>query len=133
MGSTENTLVLEPATVEDVSAMTAVWFDAFTQPVIAQLFPDTPAMRQWVNDWHKDGLETKPNLPHLRVVDTASRDEQGRPRLVAFGKWDLASPEERGRRFPEWCADSPYQECEDFIAVLGKERERVMGDRKHYC
>ncbi|KAJ6174638.1 hypothetical protein N7485_005375, partial [Penicillium canescens] len=53
-------------------------------------------------------------------------------RLVAFGKWDLSMPEEQGRRFPHWHADSPFQECEDFIRALEKERKRVMGDEKHY-
>ncbi|KAJ6038815.1 hypothetical protein N7499_003679, partial [Penicillium canescens] len=45
-------------------------------------------------------------------------------RLVAFGKWDLSMPEEQGRRFPHWHADSPFQECEDFIRALEKERKR---------
>lgn len=133
MGSTTNSLVLEPATPEDASAITELWFAAFTQPVIGKLFPNTPGMHQWHLDWHLDSFQTKPYQKYLRVVDTESKDEQGRPRLVAFGKWDLAMPEERGRRFPHWHADSPYQECEDFIAALEVERKRVMGDEKHYC
>ena len=133
MGSTINSLVLEPATPEDVPAITELWFAAFTQPVIGKLFPNTPGMHQWHRDWHLDSFQTKPYQKYLRVVDTESKDEQGRPRLVAFGKWDLAMPEERGRRFPHWHADSPYQECEDFIAALEVERKRVMGDEKHYC
>lgn len=131
--ATESTLVLELASVEDVPAITSLWFDAFTQPVIGELFPDTPAMREWHQSWHRGDMQTKPHQKYLRVVDTASTDEQGRPRLAAFGKWDLAMPAERGRRFPQWCVDSPYQDCEDLIAGLEKERQRVMGDQKHYC
>jgi hypothetical protein len=133
MGLNTKTLVLEPATVEDVPAITALWFDAFKLPVVAQLFPDSPVMRQWHRDWHKGDMETRPYQRYLRVVDTASKDEQGRPRLAAFGKWDLAMPDERGRRFPQWCVESPYQACEDLINGKEKERKRVMGDRKHYC
>ncbi|KAJ5814481.1 hypothetical protein N7474_006258 [Penicillium riverlandense] len=132
MGSTTNSLVLEPATAEDVPAITELWFAAFTQPVIGHLFPNTPGMHQWHRDWHLGDIQTKPFQKYLRVTDAASRDEQGRPRLVAFGKWDLAMPDERGRRFPHWHADSPYQECEDFVDELEKARKRVMGDKKHY-
>jgi hypothetical protein len=35
-----------------------------------------------------------------------------------------AMPDERGRRFPQWHADSPYQECEDFIAELEQARSQ---------
>lgn len=132
MGSATNSLVLEPATPEDVPAITELWFASFTQPVIGQLFPNTPGMHQWHRDWHLGDIQ-KSHCRYLRVVDTESKDEQGRPRLVAFGKWDLAMPDERGRRFPHWHADSPYQECEDFIAELEQARKRVMGDEKHYC
>ncbi|KAJ6143116.1 hypothetical protein N7471_002569 [Penicillium samsonianum] len=131
MESTTNSLVLEPATPEDVSAITEVWFASFTQPVIGQLFPNTPGMHQWHRDWHLGDIQ-KSHCKYLRVIDTESKDERGRPRLVAFGKWDLAMPEERGRRFPHWHADSPYQECEDFIEELEQARKRVMGDEKHY-
>lgn len=132
MGSTTNSLVLELATPEDVPAITEVWFASFTQPIIGEIFPNTPGMHQWHRDWHMKDIQ-KSNCRYLRVVDTESKDEQGRPRLVAFGKWDLAMPDERGRRFPIWHADSPYQQCEDFIAELEQSRKRVMGDEKHYC
>lgn len=132
MGSTTNSLVLELATPEDVPAITEVWFASFTQPIIGEIFPNTPGMHQWHHDWHMKDIQ-KSNCRYLRVVDTESKDEQGRPRLVAFGKWDLAMPDERGRRFPIWHADSPYQQCEDFIAELEESRKRVMGDEKHYC
>ncbi|KOS43687.1 hypothetical protein ACN38_g5384 [Penicillium nordicum] len=131
MGSTTNPLVLELATPEDVPAITEVWFASFTQPIIGKIFPNTPGMHQWHNDWHMKDIQ-KSNCRYLRVVDTESKDEQGRPRLVAFGKWDLAMPDERGRRFPIWHADSPYQQCEDFIAELEQSRKRVMGKEKHY-
>jgi hypothetical protein len=133
MGSTTPSLVLEPATVEDVPAITEIWFAAFTQPVIGQLFPNTPGMHEWHRDWHLGNMQNKPDIRYIRVVDRESKDEQGRPRIVAFAVWDLAMPEKRGRRFPPWHADSPHQACEDLITGLEKERKRVMGDEPHYC
>ncbi|KAJ5490140.1 Acyl-CoA N-acyltransferase [Penicillium expansum] len=131
MGSSSNPLVLEPATIQDVHGITEVWFASFTQPVIGQFFPNTPGMRQWHRDWHMADIQ-KSHCRYLRVVDPESKDEQGRPRIVAFGKWDLAMPDERGRRFPIWHADSPYEQCEAFITELEQARKRVMGDEKHY-
>ncbi|KAJ5086875.1 hypothetical protein NUU61_008182 [Penicillium alfredii] len=132
MGSVSNSLVLSPATQEDIPAIVDVWFDAFTQPVIGKLFPDTPGMRQWFRDCHTLDMQTKPLQKYVRVVDEDAKDAQGRPRLVAFGKWDLSTPEERGRRFPLWHIDSPFQDCENLIKGLDGERKRVMGDQKHY-
>ncbi|KFY15947.1 hypothetical protein V492_01664 [Pseudogymnoascus sp. VKM F-4246] len=132
MASTTNTLVLEPATAEDIPALIEVWFAAFTQPTIKKLLPDTPGMREWHRDWHVGNFQTKPNVKYLKVVDTESKDEQGRPRIAAFATWDTAMAEERGHRFPPWHPDCPQQECEDFINGLEAERKRVMGDLKNY-
>ncbi|KAJ5494605.1 hypothetical protein N7463_010692 [Penicillium fimorum] len=131
MESAANSLVLELATPEDVPAITEVWFASFTQPVIRQLFPNTRGMQQWQRDRHHEDIQ-KSHYRYLRVVDIESKDQQGRPRLVAFGKWDLAMPDERGRRFPLWHADSPYQQCEHLISELEKARKRVMSNEKHY-
>lgn len=133
MGSPTNPLVLELATAEDVPAIIDVWFAAFTQPTIRKLLPDTPGMREWHRDWHLGNFQNRPDTKYLRIVDPESKDEQGRPRIVAFGVWDLAMPEERGRRFPPWHPDCPQDACEEFITTLESERKRVMGDEKNYC
>ncbi|KFY74621.1 hypothetical protein V499_05368 [Pseudogymnoascus sp. VKM F-103] len=132
MASTTNSLVLELATAEDVPAIIDVWFAAFTQPTMRKLLPDTPGMREWHRDWHLGNFQTRPDTKYLRIVDPESKDEQGRPRIVAFGIWDLAMPEERGRRFPPWHPDCPQEECEAFVSGLESERKRVMGDEKNY-
>lgn len=124
---------LEIATIDDVSAMVSLWFAAFTQAEIKRLFPDTPAMREWHEQWHRGDMETKDFQTYVKVVDNAEKDEQGKSRLIAFGKWDLATPEERGRRFPVWCTDSPSEECQGLIDRLEGERERVMENVRHYC
>ncbi|KFY26987.1 hypothetical protein V491_01093 [Pseudogymnoascus sp. VKM F-3775] len=132
MGSITNSLVLEPATAEDIPAMIEIWFAAFTQSSITKLLPDTPGMREWHLEWHHRNFQTIPSIKYLRVVDTASKDEQGRPRIVAFGVWNLGIPEEQGRRFPPWHPDCPQEACEDLISGLEKERKRIMGDVRNY-
>lgn len=132
MESAAHPLVLEMATREDVPAMTEVWFAAFSQPIIKELFPDTPGMHEWNRQWHIGNIQ-RSNFKYVRILDLESKDGQGRHRLVAFAAWDVAMPEERGRRFPPWHADSPRERCDALIDQLEKERWRVMGNEKHYC
>jgi hypothetical protein len=131
--ATAITLKIEPATLEDVEKITEVWFSAFTDPSMRRLFPDTPGFRQWLTDANRSDMINKPFQKYLKVVDTASTDEKGRPRIVSYAKWDTATLEERGRRYPPWHADSPADECEAFFIEMEKVRRQIMGDTRHYC
>ncbi|KAJ5924138.1 acetyltransferase [Penicillium verhagenii] len=104
-----NSLKLESLTLEDNVALTSLWFAAFTAPELQKVFPNTPGF-----------------------VDTENKDENGRPRIAAYAKWDLSMPEERGRRYPPWHAEMPGEMCEAFFLMEEENRRRVMGGRKHY-
>ncbi|KGO76730.1 Acyl-CoA N-acyltransferase [Penicillium italicum] len=130
--STPNPLVLEPATVQDLPAITELWFTVFNDPGMRQLFPDTPGVRDWFTAANRTDMLTKPYQKYLKVIDPNTKDAQGQARIVAYAKWDLAMPDERGARFPPWHGDMPGQGCDAFFEGLEKERKRVMGDRKHY-
>lgn len=133
MGSNPINLVLEPAALEDIPTIADLWFASFTEPLVRHLFPDTPGMRKWVRDeWYTADFH-KPHFKYVRVVDTEAKDEQGRPRIVGFAKWDTSTPQERGPRFPPWHDDSPKEECEGMIGGLNDERIRIMKDQGHYC
>jgi hypothetical protein len=131
--ATASTLKLEPATLEDVPAITELWFSAFTDPDMQHLFPNTPAMRQWWTDANRNDMINKPFQKYIKVVDTQSTDEQGRPRLVAYAKWDLSKLSDRGRRYPAWHEEQPGDECEAFFGGVDQDRIRIMGDLRHYC
>ncbi|KAL2110471.1 hypothetical protein VUR80DRAFT_1147 [Thermomyces stellatus] len=77
------------------------------------LWPGTPGVRKWWADSIRDDLLNKPFHSYIKIVDTESADAHGKPRLVAYAKWDMSTIEERGAR-------------------LNSERWRVMGDRKRY-
>src|SRR5437879_347580 len=106
-------------------------FSAFTDPGMRRLFPDTPGFRQWFTDENRSDMINKPFQKYLKVVDTTSTDEQGRPRTVSYAKWDTGTLEERGRRYPPWHADSPADECESFFVGMEKVRRQLMGDTRH--
>ncbi len=131
--ATPPALKLELATLEDVPALTDLWFAAFTDPDMRRLWPDTPGVRKWWDDANRNDMLNKPFQRYIKVVDPESTDDQGRARIAAFAKWDLAMPHERGRRYPPWHDDMPAHVCDAFFQKEECERQRVMGDKKHYC
>lgn len=131
--ATPNTLRLEMATLDDVPALTDLWFAAFTDPQMRHLWPDTPGVRKWWDDANRNDMLNKPWQRYIKIVDTESTDPQGRERIAAFAKWDLAMPDERGRRYPPWHEDMPTHACDAFFQREESERRRIMGDQKHYC
>jgi hypothetical protein len=127
-GTSSTTLTLGPATLDDVPALTEIWFAAFTDPSLRYYWPDTPLVRQWWDEANAHDMRHKSETArYVKVVDASTG------RIAAFAKWDLAMPAERGRRYPPWCADQPSEECDRFFEREEKERIRVMGDERHYC
>lgn len=121
------------ATPDDTPAMADLWFAAFKDPDISRMWPDTPGMRKWWSDANRGDMLSKPFQRYIKVVDPGSVDDQGRARVVAYAKWDLAMLEDRGSRYPPWHEDMPAEENDAFFAREDAERKRVMGDLKHYC
>ncbi|KAH6665359.1 acyl-CoA N-acyltransferase [Plectosphaerella plurivora] len=130
--TTPSTFRLEHTSVEDVPALTELWYAAFTAPYIRELWPDTPGVRQWWNDTHRHDFLTKPFQRYVKIIDTETLDDQGKPRLVAWAKWDLAMPDERGERYPAWHEDQAAEKVDAVMGTLEKNRRRVMGAQKHY-
>ncbi|GKT51917.1 uncharacterized protein ColSpa_12098 [Colletotrichum spaethianum] len=127
---TASVLILEPATVEDVPALTEVWFAAFAQdPEIARLWPDTPRVRAWWDGANRDDMLAKPFQRFVKVVDPGSADARGRARIAAWSKWDTSMPAQRGRRYPPCCEDMPGEVFDAFFEKEERERGRVMGRR----
>lgn len=126
-------LRLESVTLDDIPALTEVWFAAFTDPELRRLWPDTPGVRGWWDEANRNDLLNKPFQRYIKIVDPQTLDAHGRPRIAAFAKWDLSMPEERGQRYPPWNKDMPATVCDLFFQREEKERRRVMGTEKHYC
>lgn len=131
--TTPSSLKLEPLTIKDNSALTDLWFAAFTDPELQRVFPNTPGVRKWLEDANAHDLLHKPFQRYMKVIDTESKDAQGRPRIAAYAKWDLSMPEERGRRYPPWHEEMPGKLCEAFFTKEEANRKRVMGATKHFC
>jgi hypothetical protein len=126
-------LQLEPLTLEDTPALTELWFAAFTDPELRRVFPDTPAVRQWLTDANRHDLTHKPFQKYIKVIDPTSTDQQGRPRIAAYAKWDTSMPDERGGRYPPWHEEMSSSLCDEFFRKEEENRMRVMGEKKHFC
>jgi hypothetical protein len=129
----EAPLVLEIATIDDIPAITDLWFTVFNDPGMNHLMPNTPGVRTWMTEANRNDMLHKPFQKYIKIVDPTTTDATGRPRIAAYAKWDLAMPDERGPRFPPWHADMPSKDCDAFFGKLEVDRGRVMGARKHYC
>ncbi|KAJ5261294.1 acetyltransferase [Penicillium angulare] len=126
-------LKVEPITIDDIPALIEIWFAAFTNPLMQEIFPDTPGLREWLTKIFLHDLSNRPFQHTLKVMDLDSKDLQGRPRMMAWGKWDLSMPEERGLRFSlPWADDMPAEKCNGFFNTLEENRKQVMGDEKHF-
>ncbi|KAJ5624772.1 hypothetical protein N7510_001081 [Penicillium lagena] len=130
--SAANSLQLGIVALEDIPAITELWYTAFTDPGMRHLFPDTSSVRQWWDDANRHDLLHKPFQKYLKVVDPELVDKDGRSKLVAYAKWDMAVDfQQRGSRFPPWHAEMPGQDCDAFFTGLDRGRARIMGDKNH--
>lgn len=125
-------LRLEPATLEDIPAITELWFTVFNDPLMSHMMPNTPAVRQWFSDTNTTDMNTKPYQKYLKVIDPSTQ-VAGRPRIAAYAKWDLSMASERGPRFAPWHAEQPGPDCDAFFGAMEEKRQRLYGDRKNFC
>lgn len=117
---------IEPVTLEDIPALTELWYTAFSIKENLQMFPNTPGVRQWWNEANSAALE-KPDMRMLKVIDMQSPD-----RIVAYAKWNLAA-HKYGARYPPWHEDSDQELCAKLFGLTQEYRERVLGSQEHYC
>ncbi|KAJ5652712.1 hypothetical protein N7507_010138 [Penicillium longicatenatum] len=123
---------LEKVTVEDVPAMTEIWFAAFSLPRVREVIPDTPSVRKWFADCAINDITERPYQTYLKILDPEIKDSEGRPRMVAWGKWDQSMPNERGLRFfLPWAEDMMADRCNLVFDGYEKNRKKVMGEERH--
>ncbi|KAJ5151714.1 hypothetical protein N7492_010009 [Penicillium capsulatum] len=127
-------LELHPVTPNDIPTITTLWYTIFQDPSMQHLFPNTPAMHEWWTNANATDLREKPYQKYIKVIDPSAHEptNPSKPRIVAYAKWDLSMPDERGPRFPAWHSEQPSADNDAFFGRLERARRRVMGDRRHY-
>jgi hypothetical protein len=118
-------MTLEPLAEADTSAVVSLWYAAFHTPEMRRLFPDTPGVRQWWQENIRNDLRRKRAQQYLKVVEGGQ--------IIAYAKWDLASPEENGDRFLPWHPEMDSEACDQLALQTTWTRKSVTGFRKHYC
>ena len=118
---------LHPLTADDLPALVQLWYDAFSIPINLRLFPDTPGVRAWLEDYHRASL-ARSDQHYLKIT----ADPASSPPLVAMVKWDFNTTAP-GHRFPAWPVDSDQGFCDAFFGSMDEARRHIMGPRPHYC
>ncbi|KAJ5107702.1 acetyltransferase [Penicillium angulare] len=126
-----NHLKLQSVVSEDVSALAELWFAAFSDSHSRSLFPDTPGVQKWLQDAICHDVIEHPFQTYMKIIDTGSKDADGKPPIAAYAKWDFSLAEERGPRYPPWHRDMPEELCDAFVRRGDDNRRRVMGNEKH--
>ncbi|RAK95223.1 GNAT family N-acetyltransferase [Aspergillus ibericus CBS 121593] len=122
-------LRLDFATLDDLSEITELWYNAFTTPGLRAIWPDTPGVRQWWHAANQHDMLHKPREKYLKVVDTAQNG-----RIVAYAKWSLQTAEERGARWPAWHPDMDPVRNDAFLHQLETCRATLVGGgRPNFC
>ncbi|KAF7717713.1 GNAT domain-containing protein [Penicillium ucsense] len=121
-----HTLMIQPVTVDEIPAITQLWYTAFNIPINLRMFPDTPGVRAWWNEANRHDVLDNPLRKLFKVVDPFTPDQ-----IIAYAKWDL-DPSESGARFPPWHEESDRETCERLFTGLGEKRRAFLGPRKHF-
>ncbi|KAJ5280048.1 acetyltransferase [Penicillium angulare] len=129
--SNANHLKLEGVVSEDIHALVELWFAAFSDPHSRSLFPDTTGVKNWLQDAISRDMLEHPFQTYMKIIDTGSKDTDGKPPIAAYAKWDFSLAEERGPRYPPWHTDMPKGLCDAFVRRGENNRRRVMGNEKH--
>ena len=116
-------LVLSPATLADVPALTNIYMVTFTE----SLFPRTPSVREWTNEKQiKSMAEDK----RARFI-TITEDGQ----ITAYAKWLMPTNEKDDSddpsQVPSW-PEGVGRDFDDFHLALARKRKELMGERPYY-
>lgn len=124
---TISTLKIKLVEPDDIPTITELWYKAFSIPHNLKMFPDTPGVRQWWDEAHRQDILHNPHRRYLKVVDVTSPAF-----IVAYAKWDL-NPQQSGPRFPPWHEESYHRACNELFGMLEKEQNKFFGDKQFYC
>ncbi|KAA8642574.1 GNAT family N-acetyltransferase [Aspergillus tanneri] len=113
-------LRLEFITLQDIPAITELYYSAFNIPENLRMFPDTPGLRRWWQHANRRDLLHRPHYRFLKVVDTSDSD-----RMIAYAKWNLAA-EKYEDRFPPWHEESDQTLCAELFGKTQEHREKVL-------
>ena len=111
----------------DVPALVSVYFAAFQSSLSFQVFPRTPAVRQWFEKMLGEEVND-PNAAFLKITN----DDNGE--LVSFAKWNLPKePSSERDVLPQGPADGDADLAQRFFGGLSEKHHQWMGQKRHYC
>jgi ribosomal protein S18 acetylase RimI-like enzyme len=124
-------LTLRPATAEDATQLTDIYFSAFTIDAISLLvFPrSTRAPWDW---WHASILDevADPHSHFLCITDPSSPTPE---KILSYCKWNSPfAPLPTVSDLPSWPEGGDHALANHFFGSLVSSHERIMRGRKHW-
>ncbi|KAI9647035.1 hypothetical protein NHQ30_005037 [Ciborinia camelliae] len=123
-------LTIRPATGDDATALTNIYFSSFRHDEISLLcFPrSVPAgWTWWYNSIISEILE--PSSHFLCIYDSDSPTQE----IISYAKWnDTSAPVPAIDDFPAWPEGCDEEFANYFFGTLIKEHRAIMGTRKHW-
>lgn len=133
MAKSKGSLVLSPATLEDLPVISTMFPRSYhNSPFFKKMLPDTPANEKWWQESHRIALHD----PLTRVVKVT---DQGNGEIVGLVRWVLPregegpQPGSEKGRWPEFTDDVDKTLSGPMFGFMAQRREEVMGDKRHYC
>ncbi|EMC95807.1 hypothetical protein BAUCODRAFT_24807 [Baudoinia panamericana UAMH 10762] len=116
------------AEVEDVPAMTDVFFHSFNAPFWRYFIADNPVNRKWWDDSWTMGIQN-PTDRSFVVEDTDKSN-----RIVAFSRWMIPQADGKlDRLWPELPGEWDQGVAGAFFGGMEENRVELMGKRPHWC
>ena len=123
---------IQKARSADVVDMATCFFKAFVEmphpqaQFYGRMFPSTPSVHDFFVKSLATQMQQEPQSVFLKAVEDSCNGN-----LVGFIKW--ASPEAGESYWADYREDSDARLCNAFFGAMGENREKLMGNRPHWC
>ncbi|KAJ5124940.1 uncharacterized protein N7515_008765 [Penicillium bovifimosum] len=123
-------LEIHPADPTDASALTELFYAAFTGPFNERMFPRAPDVTEW---WEKNfhdsiagSIAGTSNEVNLKVTSGST--------IVAFARWKVPGADQDRHEEVEvnWAPSCDKELCERFFSGMESQHRVLLGGRRHY-
>jgi hypothetical protein len=127
-------LEIHPAFPVDASALTQVFYAAFTGPFNESMFPRKPDVTEWwEKNFHDSIARSIAGTSNEVILKVTSGSAEGA--IVAFARWEVPVSGADGDRHEQvvWAPSCDKELRERFFSGMEVQHGAFMGGRRHYC
>ncbi|KAL4883565.1 hypothetical protein BJY04DRAFT_184900 [Aspergillus karnatakaensis] len=133
----EMNFTLVPAIPADAPRLAEIYFSAFTNELSRRLFPraeDTEAFQ--IRGLEENARETQSGGKKTSLIKVVGTNDAGEEVIAGYALWKFHGDQEettgKGAEKTEWPGSSDGELCDSFFGKVTAERERAVGEQRHY-